>query len=381
MRRFLISIVILVKAFFANGQNSDDASKMNEVRLALEKYNDCQLANELLDQLNLSAKNDPLFYFYKYKAFSNGGWPLSAYLDSTIYFLNKYLEYFPTDINLRKESVELSLKLKQIQSRYRDERYYRNNNRNNSTGLDCISRVNCSDSLKLETRNGRIEQIKFTYQPVLIKPRLVGEEVSSSNRKSVYHYIDYKIQQGDIQKLPINIYFTLRVTSPIMYSWDRISVRGKLFVDSISNQKIDLLQETGVSTWKNSKWNRDGWAVKTLTGASDFRLELSKQSIWEFTNKVMEMNELWVEFYDNIVEYVPGFKSDGKVIYPNGHRTEDKGVLIFKNYSDDFRKKNGYFSIALDIGGNINGILDDKVFLTLKFIEEYFAIEFITDKR
>lgn len=89
------------------GQNAEDAAKFNEVRFALEKRYDYKTANQILNEMSETSKNDPLFIYFKMRIYYNSYCVACRNVDSAIYFTEKYLLLFPSSTELHKQLVEL----------------------------------------------------------------------------------------------------------------------------------------------------------------------------------------------------------------------------------------------------------------------------------
>lgn len=111
--RYIILLTLSLNSCILFAQSAEDAAKFNEVRFALEKQGDCEIANQILNEMRKSSKNDPLYAFYKMKIFGSSNCPVNRNTDSAIYYTEEYLNFFPSNMELQKQLVELKYKKRQ----------------------------------------------------------------------------------------------------------------------------------------------------------------------------------------------------------------------------------------------------------------------------
>jgi len=249
MRHYFIFIVILFKGFFANSQNSDVATKLNEAKFAYEINHDCILANKILDEVSRSSINHPLFIYYKYKIYSGETYECSDifYIDSALFYLEKYLQFFPSNLELQKKFVELS-----ITKRKKDElllEFYRDQYTYSKRPADGEPfRFSVEDSLWI-TKENNASIIKIAYTPYMYFAGTFKDDAGNFNS------IDYGIEKTKI--LPVKIYFTIIATSPVVaLGSTQLLFKGKIFLDSIKNGIFNNSRsEKKGKKWENINYN------------------------------------------------------------------------------------------------------------------------------
>ena len=109
---FLLStfLLFLATAF----PQANDAIKISEARLAIEKYKDCKAALDALREVSNNGKQNPLFLLYAGKTFDC----LNRF-DSAIYYYTKYVDAYPNATDIIQRIAELNYEKRKEKNRYK----------------------------------------------------------------------------------------------------------------------------------------------------------------------------------------------------------------------------------------------------------------------
>lgn len=104
--KFIIISYFFCISCIAFGQ-TNDAIKITEAKLAIEKYKDYKGAIKALEEISNAGKNDPLYLYYS--AIANE--KIGEY-EKAVSFYQQYLNFFPDKVEIIEKIADLNYKLK-----------------------------------------------------------------------------------------------------------------------------------------------------------------------------------------------------------------------------------------------------------------------------
>jgi tetratricopeptide (TPR) repeat protein len=110
--RYLLLLLPILFPFVGLGQNND-AIKITELRVALEKYNDCKNALAALQEVFQNGQSNPLFHLYAGKTYD-----CLANFDKAIYYYELYLKTYPSSSDILQRVAELRYQKRKKENKY-----------------------------------------------------------------------------------------------------------------------------------------------------------------------------------------------------------------------------------------------------------------------
>jgi tetratricopeptide (TPR) repeat protein len=111
MKYFSLVILVLFSTLVF-GQNND-AIKITEARIALEKYKDCKNALAALQEVSQNGQSNPLFYLYVGKTYD-----CLNNFEKAIYYYELYLKTYPNASDILQRVAELRYEKRKKNNKY-----------------------------------------------------------------------------------------------------------------------------------------------------------------------------------------------------------------------------------------------------------------------
>lgn len=99
----IILLLFLLCCELSSGFSQNDAAKIAEAKIAIEKRGDYSSALAALREVSVVGKGNPLFIYYAAISFDN-----LNMADSALFFYNKYVQLYPTNAQIIQRVAELN---------------------------------------------------------------------------------------------------------------------------------------------------------------------------------------------------------------------------------------------------------------------------------